>query len=113
MQDEQAREVYEVWTITVRVSCGGVSRLELRGPLLQDVWISDAFVLNDDGRNVNLVPAGAIKNAHTFRLVIGTCEIEVSLSTAQLAFVAVQEREEEWVGPLIKGSRVEARDLFN
>ena len=26
------------------------------------------------------MPAGAIKNAHTFRLVIGTCEIEVSPS---------------------------------
>jgi hypothetical protein len=81
LQDEQAREVYKVWTITVRVNCGGVSRLELRGPLLQDVWISDAFLLNDDGRNVNLVPADAIKNAHTFRLVIGTCEIEVSPAT--------------------------------
>ena len=74
------------------INCGGASRLELRGPLLQDVWISDAFLLNDDGRNVNLVPADAIKNAHTFRLVIGTCEIEVSWSTAQLELVAVQER---------------------
>ena len=103
MQDEQTREVYEVWTITARVNCRGVSRLELRGPLLEDVWISDVFLLDDDGRNVNLVPAGAIKNAHAFRLVSGTCEIEVSLSTAQLEFVAVQEREEEWVGPLIQG----------
>ncbi len=42
------------------INCGGASRLELRGPLLQDVWISDAFLLDDDGRNVNLVPAGAI-----------------------------------------------------
>jgi hypothetical protein len=74
------------------INCGGVSRLELRGPLLQDVWISDAYLLDDDGRNVNLVPADAIKHAHTFRLVIGTYEIEVSWSTAQLEFVAVEER---------------------
>jgi hypothetical protein len=74
------------------INCGGVSRLELRGPLLQDVWISDAFLLDGDGRNVNLVSADAIKNAHTFRLVIGTCENEVSWSTAQLEFVAVEER---------------------
>jgi hypothetical protein len=54
------REVYQAWTITARVDCDGFSRLELRGPLLQDVWISDAFLLDDDGRNVNLVPADAI-----------------------------------------------------
>jgi hypothetical protein len=97
-------EVFEVWRTKAQLTCYGVTNFQLRGPLPVDAWISDAFLSDAAGRDIKINPNDASIDIETIRLVIGASEIVVSATSAKLELLAVQSRENDWVGPLKRTS---------
>jgi hypothetical protein len=57
---------------------------------LVDMWIHDAFFLDDAGKELQLTPPSANVSLNKVRFVIGPSEIVVSASTAQIHILAEQ-----------------------